>query len=84
MEPFGNHPQSIINPDGAAILDVERNRIVSLNPTGGYVWQRLQRGLTTAEIVQDLAHETGTDPSIVERDVCAFVQQLTEELLLKA
>jgi hypothetical protein len=83
MQKDGRTLHSTIDADGAAILDIERNRLVSLNATGGYVWERLKRGRTIDEIIQELAHDTGMDRGIVERDVRAFVQQLIEAHFLE-
>ncbi|WP_158822478.1 PqqD family protein [Granulicella sp. S156] len=73
---------TVVNQDGAAILDVSRNQITTLNSTGGFIWDRLQKGLTAEQAIQELATETQTDPAIVERGVRAFLEQLKSEGLL--
>lgn len=77
------HLQSFVDEDGGAILDLERGLISTLNPTGAYVWQRLQRGGAIEAIITDLAHETGEEMLIVERDVREFVEILKEKRLFQ-
>jgi hypothetical protein len=38
------HLRTISNEDGAAILDTESGDLSTLNATGAYVWEALQRG----------------------------------------
>jgi hypothetical protein len=76
------HLRSVIGADGALILDIEHDAIVSLNSTGGYVWDRLQRGKLVTDIVCELAAETGADTTVVDRDVRSFVEQLMSRHLL--
>jgi hypothetical protein len=76
------HLRTVVNQDGAAILDVSRNQIITLNSTGGFIWDRLQQGRTVDQAIQDLATESSTHPAIVERGVRAFLEQLKFEHLL--
>jgi hypothetical protein len=76
------HLRTVVNRDGAAILDVTRNQITTLNSTGGFIWDRLRQGRTVEEAIQDLASESNTDPAVVERGVRGFVEQLKSEHLL--
>jgi hypothetical protein len=73
---------TVVDQDGAAILDVERGLISTLNPTGAYVWQGLERGETLATIITNLVHETGEERLVVEHDVHEFVQTLRDKHLL--
>ncbi len=74
--------KAIVNEDGAVILDIERDSMSTLNPTGAYVWQRLQRGETIEMIIANLAHETGEDHLLVERDLRQFVAELQQKQLM--
>jgi hypothetical protein len=76
------HLRTVVDQDGAAILDISRNQITTLNSTGGFIWERLQRGRTTEEAVQDLAAETDTDLEVVGRGVQVFLEQLKSECLV--
>jgi hypothetical protein len=74
--------RSVANDDGAVILDIEHGLISTLNPTGAYVWQRLQRGEPLETIIAILACDAGEEVLIVERDVRDFVEDLKQRHLL--
>jgi Coenzyme PQQ synthesis protein D (PqqD) len=76
------HLQSVVDQDGAVILDIERGRISTLNPTGAFVWQGLQRGESLESIIANLARETGEPSLMVERDVREFLEDLKQKRLL--
>lgn len=78
-----SHLYTAFDTDGAAILDIERGEISTLNPTGAYVWQALERGETLDVIVGSLARETREDHAIVECDVRKFIETLKERHLLQ-
>jgi hypothetical protein len=77
-----SHLQTVVDQDGAAILDIDRGQVSKLNPTGAFVWQRLQRGETIEEVIANLACETGEEIRVIERDVREFVELLKEQRLL--
>jgi hypothetical protein len=74
--------RSVSNQDGAVILDIPHDRMVTLNPTGAYVWERLRQGKTVEEAIRDLAAETSADLSTVAHDVQAFLKELRSSQLL--
>ena len=74
--------RSIVTPDGAAILDIARNQITTLNSTGAFVWARLERGFSVEQAIHDLAVESSAAPEVVERDVHTFIEQLRSKQLL--
>jgi len=76
------HIRSIVDHDGAVILDIPRNTMTTLDSTGAYVWERLQRGLQVDAIVRELAHDTGAEESGVAKDVEEFMEQLKSKHLL--
>jgi len=82
MSSPSSHLRSIVNEDGAVILDIPGNQIVTLNSIGGYVWDKLQQGKTIDEVVRELSVESNTDPVEVERDVHSFVEHLISKQLL--
>jgi hypothetical protein len=64
------HLRTIVNQDdGAAVLDTERGTISTLNTTGAYIWQALERGQREEDIVDGLARETGEFPDTIRDDV---------------
>ena len=76
------HIRSIVDHDGAVILDIKRDAMLTLNSTGGYVWEKLKQGKLIEEIVTELANETGADPVAVDCDVRAFLDELKSKRLL--
>jgi Coenzyme PQQ synthesis protein D (PqqD) len=78
------HIRSVVDQDGAVILDIKRDAMLTLNATGSYFWQRLQQGALLDEIVRDLARDTGSDVTRVECDVREFVEQLKSRQVLTA
>ena len=66
----------IVDEDGAVILNSGRNQITTLDAMGGYIWRRLEDGMTSRELVLHLSRETGEDICVVERDVQEFLDDL--------
>jgi len=83
MSPIPTRLSTVVNQDGAAVLDASRNQITTLNSTGGFIWDRLQQGRTVEQVIDDLAIESNTDPLIVKGDVIAFLEQLKADDLLQ-
>ena len=81
----GETPQlhAVIDQDGAAILDIDRGQITTLNATGAFVWQAIERGDAIESIVRTISRETGEPALTVEYDVRGFVQSLREKNLLR-
>ena len=59
------HLRSIVDHDGAVILDINRDQFFSLNPIGSYIWERLLKGEDLDQIARALAAETGAELSVV-------------------
>lgn len=74
--------RTMANNDGAAILDAHSGRIITLNPTGAYVWQALQRGDSAETIAADLVLETGAELDVVQHGIATFLSELKEQCLL--
>jgi hypothetical protein len=84
MNSIAPHVWSIVEHDGAVILDMERDEILTLNATGGQMWDKLRQGKLIDEIARELAAETGADAATVDRDVRAFLDELKARHLLIA
>lgn len=82
MTTKSTHLRTIVNQDGAVILDKKLGKLSTLNPTGAYVWQALERGEALEIIVADLARKTGEELDTVEREVREFIKSLREQQLL--
>ena len=75
--------RTVTDSDGAAILDPLHNKLITLNPTGAFVWRRLLQGHDPKDIVIALAAECNVEPGTVESGVQSFLKQLeTESLFL--
>jgi hypothetical protein len=74
--------RSRVTPDGAMILDIAADEVITLNATGGYIWARLEEGKTVDQIVATLSTETGHDPVVVANDVREFIAQIAEKHLV--
>jgi hypothetical protein len=75
---------SVVDSDGAAILDVQDGTLIRLNSTGSYIWERLLQGEQPGQILLSLAAETSTDADLIRQDVDAFVEELLARHLLGA
>ncbi|MBB6144392.1 hypothetical protein HNQ77_002344 [Silvibacterium bohemicum] len=74
--------RSIVDQDGAVVLNSARNQITSLDAMGGYIWRRLELGMAREEIVHHLVEQTGEDVATVERDINEFFLDLASRSLL--
>jgi 6-phosphogluconate dehydrogenase (decarboxylating) len=74
--------RSRVTPDGAMILDISADEVITLNSAGGYIWARLDEGQTVDQIVQDIATKTGHDPVVVAQDVHEFIDQIVARHLV--
>lgn len=84
MITIASNLRSIVDHDGAVILDISRNSMTTLDPIGAYVWNRLGQGLSVDAIVAELARDTGADQEMVARDVDEFMEQLKSRHLVVA
>jgi hypothetical protein len=75
------HLRSIVDHDGAVILDIKRDQFFSMNPVGSYIWERLLKGENLDQISRALAEETGADISVVVADVNDFIADLKSKQL---
>jgi hypothetical protein len=78
------HLRVIANQDGAAILDTKAGRISTLNTSGAYIWQALERGEDIEAIAQGLSRDTGEQIEAVKKDVADFIDALKKQDLLPA
>jgi len=75
------HLRSIVDHDGAVILDIKRDQFFSLNPVGAYIWTRLVDGQGIDEITEALAQQTGTNIAVVAGDINEFLADLKSKHL---
>ena len=73
--------RSIVDHDGAVILDIKRDQLFSMNPVGACIWARLLNGEGLDQIAKALAEETGMDIAVVTADISDFVADLKSKRL---
>lgn len=76
------HLKIIVNQDGAAALDTSLGTISTMNTTGAYIWQALERGQCEEDIIADLVRETGALREVIERDMRDFLATLRDRDML--
>lgn len=86
MATFSSSPniRTAADQDGAALLDLQHGAMITLNATGGYIWNKVREGKSVDEIIRDLASDTGQDPLVIASDVHQFLDQLFENRLITA
>jgi hypothetical protein len=78
-----SHLRTMVNEDGAAILNVHAGTIATLNATAAYVWHALERGEELEAIATNLAAETGEPVEAVKKDIEEFLHALRERDLFR-
>ena len=73
MRDSSTHLRTIVNQDGAVILNSTAGTITTLNSTGAFVWQGLERGESADMIAQNLARETGEEVAAIRNDLLEFI-----------
>jgi hypothetical protein len=73
MRDSSTHLRIIANQDGAVILNSTAGTITTLNSTGAFVWQGLERGESADMIAQNLARETGEEVAAIRNDLLGFI-----------
>lgn len=71
--------RTVVNADGAAILDTKAGQITTLNSTGALIWQALNQGKELEVIAATIAHDTGAEIDAVRADIRDFIQELTKK-----
>jgi Coenzyme PQQ synthesis protein D (PqqD) len=76
------HLRTATTADGAVVLDTRRGTITTLNSTGAFVWEALERGEDLTTIVKSLTRETNMHLDSFEQDVREFIDVLKQRQLL--
>lgn len=75
---------SVVNDDGAVLLDLDRGLLFSLNPIAAVIWQQLSEHRSVEEISRYLVERCGAPLDRVEADVAAFIRELSQQRLVAA
>lgn len=73
---------SVIDPDGAVLLDLRQGKYYSLNGIGAQIWQRLEAGLTVPEIETQLGGLYRAPVETLRADVADFIVSLQRKQLV--
>ena len=67
--------QTVVLPTGA---DLDLNMMITLNDTGKFLWELLDKGAEEAELAAALLAEYDVDEATARASVAAFVAKLNE------
>lgn len=70
-------------PEETVLLDVEQGVAVRLNPTGAWLWDRLEEPATVGELARGLGERFEVDGQRTLGDVIAFAREMTRRGLLE-
>ncbi|HEU4559063.1 MAG TPA: PqqD family protein [Longimicrobium sp.] len=76
------HVRSIIDPDGAVVLDLRKGRYYSLNSVGAEIWTLIEAGRSVPEVEAHLRDALGAPPETVGADVAGFLADLADRELI--
>lgn len=76
------HIRSMIDTDGAVLLDLKAGKYYSLNSLGTRIWSKLEEGCSVPEILEHLDESFSTPSERLRTDLTAFVQGLKDKELV--
>jgi hypothetical protein len=79
-----DHVRSVIDPDGAVLLDLKQGKYYSLNGIGAEIWRNLEAGLSAPEIEDRLASLYDAPAEVLRGDVVDFIGDLQRKRLVDA
>ena len=65
--------ENVVVPTGDTL---DLNMMITLNETGKFLWERLEKGAEENALVQDLLKEYNVDEQTAKKHVAAFVEIL--------
>ena len=65
----------VVIPSGS---ELDLNMMITLNETGKFLWERIEKGAEADELVADLLKEYDVAPEVARQAVDAFVARLKE------
>jgi hypothetical protein len=71
-------------PDGAVVLDIQRGRVIRLNITGSFIFERLQQGDPESAIVDGMSQRFCVSRDIAKMDVNEFLNSMEQEGLIRS
>jgi hypothetical protein len=68
----------IASEDGCVVLDIERDRILKLNPVGAEIWKLLSAGEPESQIVRKISQQYKVGEQRVAEDVRALIMKIEQ------
>jgi Coenzyme PQQ synthesis protein D (PqqD) len=81
---ISEHVRTTMTQDGAVLMNIKGGSMLTLNPTGSIIWQRLSDGQTPAQIAAQLASKFGISQEQASADVNEFLEQLEAHQLIES
>ena len=78
-----DHVRSMVDADGAVLLDLKKGKYYSLNKVASRVWSKLEEGLTLPEILEHLREKYGLPAQQLEADLEALMTGLEQKELIR-
>lgn len=72
--------ETVVLPSGD---DLDLNMIITLNDTGKFLWERLEKGAQVDELVAQLCNEYEVDAERARTAVCTFIDKLNKHGFLE-
>ena len=72
--------ETVVIPTGG---DMDLQMMITLNETGKFLWQRLEKGAEMDELVAALLEEYDVDAQTAHGHVAAFIEKLKEHGFIK-
>jgi hypothetical protein len=76
--------RTVIDQDGAVLLDVVRGKIVRCNRTGAVILELLSRNCDRDQITAEFSRLYELSPAAAQADVAAFLRSLEEQGLVSS
>lgn len=78
------HVKSVVDADGAVLLDLKKGKYFSLNGIAAEIWGGIEAGLDHAAIEAHLARSYDAAPERLRADLESFMASLAREELVHA
>lgn len=72
--------ETVVIPTGN---DLDLNMMITLNDTGKFLWEQLEKGAEEAELVTSLLDEYDVDEQTAQKHVVLFLEKLNEHGFLQ-
>lgn len=78
-----NHVRAMVSSEGAVLRHMRQGGTFSLNPVGAKIWEFVQQGIPTDQIVARISQQFSVPREQVEKDVADFLRSLEAHRLIQ-